>query len=280
MLSDSVLIAVDVGNSRIKLGRFERAAAGELPEPSAALQLPLVSSAGEIEDVELPGWCKSHVGARAEWLVASVNRGAAHALQRAVAKLASASGAVWPWRQITYRDVPVAIDVDEPQRVGVDRLVAALAANRLRSEGRAVIIVDLGSAITVDRVEADGTFAGGAILPGMAMAARSLHERTDALPLVPVHTIHEPPPLGKSTVAAIRAGLFWGAVGATSELVDRLSAGLAGEPDVLVTGGGAARMAELIAARSGRAVRSVPHLILAGIALVALADGGGQAGVS
>ena len=79
--------------------------------------------------------------------------------------------------------------------------------------------------------------------------------------------------MGKSTAAAIRSGLFWGAVGAASELVAQLSADLADVPDVFVTGGGATHIAEAIAKRSGRAVRSVPHLVLAGIALVGEVQG-------
>ncbi len=290
MSSDSVLIAVDVGNSRIKLGRFERVALsqgakgqgtltpalsqgergrGELPEPTATLDLPLVTTSREVDAQRLSVWCKSHVGGDAQWLVASVHREAADSLSRAVVELAAGAHAEWPLRRVTYRDVPLAIDLKEPQRVGIDRLLAALAADWLRAPGRAAIVVDLGSATTVDRLEASGTFAGGAILPGLAMSARVLYQQTDSLPLVDVTAIKEPPaPVGTSTVAAIESGLFWGAVGAVCELIDRLSVGLAQPPEVLVTGGGARRLAEQVAARCGGPVRHVPHLVLAGIALV------------
>ena len=62
-----------------------------------------------------------------------------------------------------------------PDMVGIDRLVDAVAVNRLRDAKRSAAIVDVGTAITVDLVSANGAFLGGAILPGIAMAARALH---------------------------------------------------------------------------------------------------------
>jgi type III pantothenate kinase len=77
-----------------------------------------------------------------------------------------------------------------------------------------------------------------------------------------------PAPLGKSTVSAIEAGIFWGAVGATSELVARQSIGMAAPPDLFVTGGAAQQVTDLLAQHHAGRVRHVPHLVLAGIALV------------
>ncbi len=157
--------------------------------------------------------------------------------------------------------------------VGVDRLVDAVAANRLRDAGRPAVIVDVGSAITVDLVSADGAFLGGAILPGLAMSARAMHEFTELLPLVDVAELDSPPPaLGTATEPAIQSGLFWGAVGAIREVVDQLHKAAAGgscaeEPQIFFsTGGAGATVAELL----GPAARHVPHLTLAGIALAAI----------
>src|SRR6185312_7996787 len=110
-----------------------------------------------------------------------------------------------------------------------------------RSADRAAIIVDLGTAITVDLLEAGGAFAGGAILPGIATSARALDERTDALPRVPLEFLDKPPvPLGKSTVSAIESGIYWGAIGAIRELIGQLAAPLKRAPDVFITGGASA----------------------------------------
>jgi type III pantothenate kinase len=145
-----------------------------------------------------------------------------------------------------------------------------VAVNRLREADRAAVIVDVGTAITVDLVSADGAFLGGAILPGLQMSARALHEFTDLLPLVDVSELAAPPPaLGTATEPAMQSGLFWGAVGAMRELIEQLhkaaTGGRAGRPQVFLTGGAGAGVAELL----GSDARYVPNLTLAGIALAA-----------
>lgn len=257
------LIAVDIGNSRMKLGRFDggEPGGGELPAPSVTLDLMIAHESGEFDRQPLTAWCEEHIAGPAEWLVASVHRGAAERLATAIRQ--------WPMRQLTYRDVPLVIRVDAPERVGIDRLMAAVAADRVRRPDRAAIIVDAGTAITIDLLDENGAFCGGAILPGIALAARALAEQTDALPRVALeHLGHPPAPLGKSTAPAIESGLYWGAVGAIRELVRRLSAELAAPPDVLITGGTSPQVAEVLAANEAWLVRHEPHLVLAGIALV------------
>jgi type III pantothenate kinase len=276
MANPRTLIAVDIGNSRIKLGQFRDAVAimdgprdgvAALPEPTNAFDLPICVHAGEFDVARLHAWCDAHVAESAEWRLASVHREATGRLTAAVLDWAARNEPKCWVRQLTSNDVPMVIQVDEPTRVGIDRLLAAVAANRLRSPGRAAIVVDLGSAITVDLLTSDGTFAGGAILPGIAMSTRALAEQTDALPHVPVEQLEKPPvALGKSTKAAIESGVYWGAVGAIRELIVQLSRGLADPPEILVTGGASRQVAELLNAE--RSVRHVPHLVLSGIALV------------
>jgi pantothenate kinase type III len=269
--SAATLIAVDVGNSRMKLGRFEQAGeapTGSFPEPAATEGFAIENASGWFDVQRLDAWCDEHAGKESAWLVASVHRGAADRLTAAVGSWAKRFEVQTAVRWLTYRDVPLPIEVDEPPRVGIDRLLAALAADRLRDPRRAAVVVDLGSAITVDLVTANGAFAGGAILPGIAMSARALAEQTDALPHVAMDRLERPPTVpGRSTTAAIEAGLHWGALGAIRELIARTSAGLAEPPDVFLTGGASAQIAELL--NVGRQVRHVPHLVLSGIALVA-----------
>ena len=194
------------------------------------------------------------------WLLASVNRAAS---ARAVAWIESLTAGA-ARRELTAADLPIAVDLKSPERVGVDRLLGAVAANRLRDAGRAAIVVDLGSAITVDLVTAAGAFVGGSIMPGVAMSARALHEGTDALPHEPKSQLDEPPPvLGASTSTAIESGLYWGAVGGVREIVARLAESAGGEPHVFLTGGAAPAVAQLL----GESTRYIPHLVLAGIVL-------------
>lgn len=275
------LVAVDIGNSGIKLGQFVRAAVRghshgpvvrtdgqqSLPEPIATFELPIAHETGIFDVKALATWCEENLSADTQWLIGTVHRRAGELLAATLTAWSQDLDVHWPIRRLTYQDVPLEIRVEEPARVGIDRLLAAMAANQLRAPDRAAIVVDLGTATTVDLVEADGAFAGGAILPGITMSGRALAEQTDALPRVVLENLETPPsPLGKSTVAAIEAGLYWGTVGAVSELVRCLSAGLSTEPNCFVTGGASRAFVESL--KTQARVRYVPHLVLAGIALL------------
>jgi type III pantothenate kinase len=151
----------------------------------------------------------------------------------------------------------------------MDRLVGAVAADRLRNKDRVAIVVDMGTATKVGLLTEVGAFVGGAILPGLAMSARALEEQTDALPHVDVERWQQPPlPLGKSTVPAIEAGVFWGAVGAVRELIKQFLHNLTPPPDVFVSGGSSQLVAEILAKDASLAVRYMPHLVLSGVAIV------------
>jgi type III pantothenate kinase len=143
-----------------------------------------------------------------------------------------------------YRiDVPpgLAIRVTEPDRVGDDRLANALAAYE-RVKG-AVIIVDMGTAITVDAVSDKGEFLGGAILPGARTAAKSLAKQTALLPHIELSGPIEVP--GTTTEHAVRAGLLHGIAGGIDRLVEKTRAALGTEAPVIGSGGEAKLLAPL-----------------------------------
>ncbi len=268
------VIAVDIGNSRMKVGRIARAATvegrgGGLAMPEGTADFAIEHATGRFDAAGLATWCELHARDAPKWLVASVHRGAADRLSATVTKWSATASVDNCIRRLTYHDVSIPIHVDEPDRVGIDRLLAAFAANRLRDPDRAAIIVDLGTAITVDLVDETGAFCGGAILPGIATSARALAEHTDALPRVAMDQLEEPPAVvGKSTIPAIESGLYWGAIGAVRELISQMSARLNARPDVFLTGGASAKVSELLAAKAPYTIRHVPHLVLSGIALV------------
>lgn len=272
-MSSSALIAVDIGNSRLKLGLFNRAgidsvAAGKLPEPTDMLGLPHADRTGNFDVDQLAAWCDKHQLDGAAWLVASVHRGSSDRLAAGVAELARQSGRDWPVRILANRDVPLVVQIDQPDLLGIDRTVAAYAANRVRDPRRAAIVVDMGTATTVDLLQTDGSFVGGAILPGIDISARALAEHTDALPRVTLEHLERPPAaVAKAAVPAIESGLFWGAVGAIRELVNRYSAGLPTPPEVFLTGGASPLVARALAETDHFSVRHLPNLVLAGIAL-------------
>jgi len=268
--SPNTLVAVDIGNSRIKLGRFDRTAAAHgLPEPSTTIELPLTSQMDSFDCDQLFTWSRANIVGDAEWIVSSVHRGAMEQLHACVIALRMKLGRDWKFRQLAFLDVPLVVEVDAPDRVGMDRLMGAVAADRLRPKDRAAIVVDLGTATKLCLLTDVGVFVGGAILPGLAMSARALEEQTDALPHVDVEGWRTAPhPLGKSTVPAIEAGLFWGTVGAARELIAEYAIGLADAPVVFVTGGSAPLVAEALARNGELDVQYLPHLVLSGVAIV------------
>lgn len=254
--SSTPLIAVDIGNTRTKFGLFaEQSAAVELPLPDRTLDFG--GDVTNFDDVE--SWLKPYPVAEVQWRIATVNRPVGSLLidwlrQRQAGDVA---------RFVTSRDLPLEVALPRPDMVGIDRLLAAVGANALRAPGRAAVVVDLGTAIKVDLVSPQGVFLGGAIMPGISLSARALHEFTDLLPLITMDGLaHPPEALGTSTVDAMRSGLFWGAVGAARELIERFREITDGEPQVFLTGGAAASVATLLAADCSH----VPHLVLAGLA--------------
>jgi type III pantothenate kinase len=250
------LVAVDVGNSRIKLGAFAAFDNRALPHPEATTMLEL-----NWADSDLAGWLASEVTTH-NWCIASVNRPAANRLvewlaQRGIRRV----------HRLKHEDMPLSIDVAHPETVGIDRLADAVAANRLRDPNEPAIVVDHGSAITVNLLSREGVFRGGAILPGTRMTARALHEFTDGLPLVEV--TDAPQVLERSTKGAIRFGLYWGSVGAVREVIRRIAPD-GPEPQVFLTGGGAPALAAILGEGRDRPPQFVPHLTLAGVALAAV----------
>jgi len=118
----------------------------------------------------------------------------------------------------------LALDVREPARVGRDRLYAARGAlEQARPDNAGLIVVDAGTALTVDAVDprGDGRFLGGAIAPGPALLARALAEHTARLPLV--EPTPRAPALGQDTESAVQAGLVVGFRGAARELALRVA---------------------------------------------------------
>ena len=280
------LIAIDVGNSRVKLGRFRApgdcvASAQSRALPIAAPVLPepdetLAATAEELESGALAGGLDrlavDGMDSRVKFCLASVRPSCDALVERLLRDWFGQRNQDVSLERLVSERMPIDLRVAAPARVGADRVAAAVAANRLRREGTPAIVVDLGTAITVDLVSADGAFEGGAILPGPALAARALAEETEGLPLAPLDELEiAPEAVGDATEPALEAGLFWGAVGAIRELIARQSDRLTNPPQVFLTGGAAPSVARLIGGPD-YTVRHVPHLTLAGIALSAAQD--------
>jgi len=156
----------------------------------------------------------------------------------------------------------VRIRMDNPREVGADRIVNAAAAHHLY--GGPVIITDFGTATTFDTVSEEGDYMGGAIAPGITMAAEALSMQTAMLPRVEL--VHPKHAIGTNTIAAMQSGIVFGYVGLIEGIVARIRRELGKKAKVVATGG----YADLIA-KETRVIDVVnPDLTLIGLRLIYL----------
>lgn len=133
--------------------------------------------------------------------------------------------------------------LDDASTVGQDRVLNAMGAFAMFK--KACVVVDAGTAVTVDFVDGVGTFHGGAIAPGLDMMLRALHERTAALPALEfAQPDAQRGPLGKDTSHAMLLGVQAAAVGLVHRLIDRYAEFYGGYPSVIATGGNATALFE------------------------------------
>jgi type III pantothenate kinase len=177
---------------------------------------------------------------------------------------------------MSWKDLSVQVQLDEPERVGLDRLLNGVAAKERVKRSLAVLIVDAGSAVTIDWIDEGGRFRGGVIFPGCHLMAKALNDYTALLPLVEIDWTNPPLP-GNSTGGAIKAGVFWAVAGGIKATLRQLAARArwaegprlmqykATDPVVFLTGGNA----ELLAPVMDSWVIVWPEMTLEGIRIAA-----------
>ncbi|MFM8262084.1 MAG: type III pantothenate kinase [Pirellula sp.] len=211
------------------------------------------------------------------WRIGSVNRKALEHLVTAIEKNAKFASRETPiiYQIVKHRVVGIQADVDYPEKVGIDRLLAARAANawnesrckiEKRSDRPPVIVVQAGTALTVDWIDAQGRFQGGSILPGAGLALQYLAAGTDQLPWLPTDSIDRLPRLpGKNTEEAIAAGVHASLVGGVRYLVERYRKEIGGSCEIpVVISGGDGR---LVLEHISKPATYVENLVLLGLAL-------------
>lgn len=254
------LLAVSVGNTRTRIGAFVE---GKLVECAMFENQRDADLGDAMEHAFTP------LRERGDTVVlmSSVNPAAAERMERQIQQQLH--------REIkrVERDLPIPIgrQLDREAIVGEDRLLNAAAAFDVLKQ--ACVVVDAGTAITVDFIDGGGTFHGGAIAPGAQLMLDSLHDRTALLPEVefarPVEAI------GHNTMEAMRAGVFHGVRGMVRELAERYAEHLGQYPMVIATGGDA----DLLFRDYELVDRVVPDLTLIGLSVtlrVALEQARGQ----
>ena len=257
------VLAIQVGNTRTKLAVFRDA------DPDEVVFLAKDDTAGAVEAALR---LYESIGAEvdASVLVASVNPAAS-------AKLVSALRDQLACEIYSIPDdmpVPIGTCLEAGARPGVDRLLNAAAAwHRLR---QACIVIDAGTCVTIDFVDGEGVFHGGAIAPGLRMQLKALHAHTASLPEIdfagPGFEVPEGTPWGANTREAMLRGVYHGVRGLAWRLIEKYAESYGGFPLVVATGGDATALFgedELVN-------QIVPDLCLRGMAAAARSALGGE----
>jgi type III pantothenate kinase len=278
------MIVVDIGNSGLRAARVSDALgeANQFPDNLDAFKLSWSVIGQQIRKAKPKTIDSSHerwstlgdsdalrwlirsvaVGEKSAWRIASVHR----EVQSQFANVLKQETPEAEVRWVTHRDLPMKICVEHPERVGIDRLLAARAARQLlrlqSAPAGPSIVVQAGTALTVDWVDEQERFQGGAILPGVGLSLQYMAAGTDQLPWLPSDRVHQVPPLpGKNSEQAIAAGVHAAVVGGASYLIDRYRVGNA--VPVVISGGDGQLLRDAIEPP----VYFQKHLVLMGLAL-------------
>ncbi len=245
-------IVADIGNSRMKW-----AALGPDGRIVERVALPLDAPTTWIETLQRWG-----VGTESRWAIASVNPPVASVVEETLRR----EGMIAISWFRSAADVPQQSTLKSPNRAGVDRALAVLAATAIGPKAGPGLVISCGTAITVERISDSHIWQGGVIAPGLGVSARALTRNTAQLPLVLPTT--PPCPWGQDTDSALAAGIFWGMVGAVREIIRRQDD--PGSPPRwrIWTGGDAEILASQIEdERSASLI--VPDLVLIGLGIAA-----------
>lgn len=252
-------VVLDIGNTRLKWGLLS--ADGFLSTTGAVFLR---------DDQDWETACERLVEREPfAWAIASVNPAVADRIKRFLESRTD--------RRIVFfrsaRDVSVPHRLETPETTGADRAAAVLAAlDRRRDQGPGLVVC-CGTAVTLEAIDADGVWIGGAIAPGLALLASSLSSKTAQLPELNLDEPRETPPAwGRSTRDALHSGLHWGGDGLVRGLVERAKRSLldeaasdgSGSPWLFWTGGDAERFSRSCSCESSSIVK---ELILEGVAL-------------
>jgi type III pantothenate kinase len=249
-----MLLCIDLGNTNITLGLYEdddlhyhwrlNTDHHKMPDEYGMLLLSLLAHAGH-RPQEVTGICLCSV-------------------------VPPLTGVLEQMCDLYFEQKPLTVDVgvktgvkiryDNPREVGADRVVDAAAVYRFY--GGPACIVDFGTATTFDGISREGDYLGGAIAPGIGIAAEALFQHTAKLPRIDL--VRPPSAIGRNTVHAMQSGLLFGYVGLVEGLVARFRAELGPQLKVIATGG----LAALVAAETQSINAVDPWLTLEGLRLI------------
>ena len=252
------LLAIDIGNTRVGFNVFTAAKAQD-----PALRLSHEKLESELDSTLRSLWAKtiaeteSNDDDESAVVIASVVPAVTERISRALLAATSRKPLLVGQDLV----IPIKTMLRDESTVGHDRLLAAMAA--YVNVETACVMIHLGTALVVDCVDDEGVFRGGAILPGLKMAARALHEHTAQLPDTSLTPPADDVMFGRYTQEAINLGLYIGMRGAVRELIERYATAIGHWPHVAATGGDA----QAVLGDSDLVQSFVPDLVLQGVAL-------------
>ena len=249
-----MLLTIDIGNTNITLGIYEGEVLGarwrlataheRMPDEYALQFLGLLTHAG-ISPADLRGISLASV---VPPLTGKIIEACRRYLQQE------------PFVVDAGVKTGVRVRYDDPRAVGADRIVDAVAVQRMY--GGPACVVDFGTATTFDAISKEGDYLGGAIAPGIGIAAEALFIRAAKLPRVDIQ--RPPSPIGRNTVHSMQSGLLFGNVAMVEGMVARFRKELGPEMKVIATGG----LAEVIAVETHVIDIIAPWLTLDGLRIL------------
>jgi type III pantothenate kinase len=249
-----MLLAVDIGNTNVTLGLYK----GEMPGPRWRLSSVHDQTPDEYGALLLGLFRRAKISASD-----------IHAIAMASVVPPLTGTFVEVSRQLLHCE-PLVVDGtcntgvrilnDDPSQVGADRIVDIAAGYKLY--GGPACIIDFGTATTFDAVSSEGDFLGGAIAPGIGVAAQALFQRTAKLSKVDL--LWPPSAIGRNTAHSLQSGLMFGYVGLVEGLVARFREELGPDTKVIATGG----LAEIITKQTNVISILAPWLTLDGLRII------------
>ena len=249
-----MLLTIDIGNTNITLGLYQGEKLGSrwrlatdyerMPDEYGLQFLGLISHAG-CKPTDLGGICLASVVPPLTGKIITACKDYLH-LEPLVVDAGTKTG--------------VRIRYEDPKAVGADRIVDAAAVQILY--GGPACVVDFGTATTFDAISAEGDYLGGAIAPGIGIAAEALFLRTAKLPRVDLQ--RPPSTIGKNTVHAMQSGLLFGYVSLVEGMVSRFRGELGPDMKVIATGG----LGDIIARETDVFDIVAPWLTLDGLRII------------
>jgi type III pantothenate kinase len=222
---DINLLCLSIGNSRVAVAAFVSGNLESVRRVPVEDRAAIASAVSEM-------WAM--VAGQADPAVAgaSVNPAAVEPIEHIATQITSLR-VEWVGRDL---DLPIPVLTESPSETGVDRVLNIAAA--YEQLGKACVVVDAGTAITIDCCNDAGEFLGGAIAPGVNLMLDALHEKTARLPRVQL-AVPDDASLGKNTTQAVLHGVFHGIRGMVQHIVENYASQLRVWPDVIATGGDA-----------------------------------------